>query len=107
MPGIVGLLTRMPRERAELQLIRMLEVLRHESFHVTGTWVDESLGVYVGWAARKDSFSDGMPLRNERGDVVLAFSGEEFPETGTERHLAALWHRLEKGGSCYLGHFYE
>src|SRR5439155_2026238 len=107
MPGIVGLLTRMPRERAESELLQMVEVLRHESFHVTGTWVDESLGVYVGWAARKDSFSDGMPLRNERGDVVLAFSGEEFPEPGTERHLAALGHRLEKGGSSYLVHLYE
>src|SRR5947208_15971295 len=107
MPGIVGLLTRMPRERAESELLQMVEVLRHESFHVTGTWVDESLGVYVGWAARKDSFSDGMPLRNERGDVVLAFSGEEFPEPGTERHLAARGHRLETGGSSYLVHLYE
>ena len=43
----------------------MVEALRHEDFYVTGTWVNESLGVYVGWVARKNSFSDGMPLRNE------------------------------------------
>ena len=61
----------------------MVEALRHENFYVTGTWADESLGVYVGWVARKRSFSDGMPLSNERGDVVLVFSGEEFPEPGT------------------------
>ena len=47
-----------------------------------GTWVEESLGVYVGWVARKDSFAEWMPLRNERGDVVLVFAGEEFPEPG-------------------------
>ena len=87
MPGIVGFITRMPREQAERELSRMVEVLRHESFYVTGTCADESLGVYVGWAARKGSFSDGMPLRNERGDVVLVFSGEEFPEPGTIEHL--------------------
>ncbi len=80
MPGIVGLITKMPRERAEPQLLRMVESLRHELFYVTGTWVDESLGVYVGWAARKGSFSEGMPLRNERGDAVPIFSGEEYPD---------------------------
>ena len=107
MPGIVGLLTRMPRERAELQLIRMLDTLRHESFYVTGTWVDESLGAYVGWAARKDSFSDGMPLRNERGDVVLVFSGEEFREPGTALCLKERGHRLDHGGPSYLVHLYD
>src|SRR5437879_12959484 len=107
MPGIVGLLTRMPRERAELQLIRMLDTLRHESFYVTGTWVEESLGVYVGWAVRKDSFSDGMPLQNERGDVVLVFSGEEFPEPGTARRLKERGHALEAEGPSYLVHLYE
>jgi len=85
MPGIVGLITKMPREWAEPQLLRMVKALRHESFYTTGTWIDEPSGVYVGWIARENSFSDGMPLRNGAGDVVLAFSGEEYP---TPRLLA-------------------
>ena len=89
------------------QLLRMVESLRHESFYTTGTWVDESLGVYVGWVARKGSFSDGMPLRNERGDVVLAFSGEEFPEPGTAQRLKARGHALDLNGPSYLVHLYE
>jgi len=80
MPGIVGLVTRMPRKRAELELMRMVESLHHQASYESGTWIDESLGLYVGWVERKDSFSSGMPLRNERGDIVLVFSGEEFPE---------------------------
>ena len=80
MPGIVGLITRMPRERAERQLLAMVEALRHESFYETGTWIDESEGIYVGWAVRRNSFSDGMPFLNGRGDVALAFSGEEYSE---------------------------
>jgi asparagine synthase (glutamine-hydrolysing) len=48
----------------------MVEAIQHESFYVTGTWVDESMGVYIGWLALKNSFSDGMPLRNDRGDVI-------------------------------------
>src|SRR2546425_2527331 len=107
MPGIVGLLTRMPRARAQLELLRMVEALRHENFYATGTWVDESVGVYVGWIVRKDSFSDGMPLSNEQGDVVLVFSGEEFPEPGTARRLKERGHGLDAEGPSYLVHLYE
>src|SRR6266850_281577 len=107
MPGIVGLLTSKPREWAEPQLLGMVEALRHENFYVTGTWMDESLGIYVGWIARKGSFSDGMPLRNERGDIVLVFSGEEFPEPGTDRRLKEQGHQLEMDGPSYLVHLYE
>jgi asparagine synthase (glutamine-hydrolysing) len=77
MPGIVGLMTSMPREQAEAELLRMVEALRHESFYTTGTWKDEALGVYVGWVTRKDSCGDGMPLRTEHGNVVV-FCGEDF-----------------------------
>jgi asparagine synthase (glutamine-hydrolysing) len=107
MPGIVGLISRMPREEAERELLQMVEALYHENFYVAGTWVEESLGVYVGWIARKDSLSDRMPLRNERGDVVLVFSGEEFPEPGTAQRLKAQGHDLDMAGANYLAHLYE
>jgi asparagine synthase (glutamine-hydrolysing) len=107
MPGIVGLFTRRPRPWAERQLLRMVEALHHEPFYVTGTWVDPSLGAYVGWVARKDSFSDGMPLTNERGDVVLVFSGEDFPEPGAARRLKERGHEPEPEGGSYLVHLYE
>src|SRR5205809_4354085 len=85
----------------------MVEALRHESFYETGTWVDESLGVYVGWAGRKNSFSEGMPLWNEGQDVGLVFSGEEFPEPGTARRLKQRGHDLDTEGPSYLVHLYE
>ena len=107
MPGIVGLATKMPRKQAELQLLRMVETLRHENFYVTGTWIDETMGVYVGWVARKGSFSDGMPLRNEKRDAVLIFSGEEFPEAGTRDRLRHRGHVFDRTGPSYLVHLYE
>ncbi len=88
-------------------LARMVETIRHESFHATGTWTDESLGVYVGWSARRNSFADGMPLRNERGDSVLVFSGEEYPEPGTVRGLTERGHEFDSTGSSYLVHVSE
>jgi len=106
MPGIVGFFTPNPGAWAEAQLARMVATMLHESFYVPGTWTDESLGLYVGWVARKNSFADGMPLRNERGDV-LVFSGEEYPESGTARRLKEKGHDLEESGPSYLVHLYE
>ena len=107
MPGIVGLITDMPRDRAERELLRMVEALRHESFYVTGTWIDESQGIYVGWIARRHSFDDPMPLRNEAGDVTLVFSGEEFPKPGTAQSLKSRGHVLDPAGPSYLVHLAE
>lgn len=107
MPGIVGLITKIPRERAERELLRMVEVLRHEPFYVTGTWINESLGVYAGWVARKGSFSDGMPLASEQGNAILVFSGEDHPNHGTTAKLKERDHAAKPDGPGYLVHLYE
>jgi len=107
MPGIVGLITKMPRERAEAELKRMVDALRHESFYLAGIWIHEPSGVYVGWVARRGSFSDGMPIRNERKNLCLVFSGEEFPEPGTAQCLKERGHELDPKGPSYLVHLCE
>src|ERR1017187_5599774 len=94
MPGIVGFISKGRHEHAEAQLKRMVESMCHEPFYSAGTWIDESLGVYVGWVGREPSFAGAMPLRNESGERVLVFSGDEFPEPGTAR-------RLEKKGHTF------
>ena len=48
MPGLVGLITEMPSKQAEAEVLRMLATLCHESSYVSGTWSDESLGIYLG-----------------------------------------------------------
>ncbi|HVT93846.1 MAG TPA: hypothetical protein VHD76_13455 [Bryobacteraceae bacterium] len=85
----------------------MMDTVRHESFYVESTLADEALGVYIGWTAREGSFGEGMPLRNEKGDVALIFSGEEFPESGTNQRLRAQGHVLDKTAASYLVHLYE
>jgi asparagine synthase (glutamine-hydrolysing) len=107
MPGIVGIIGRIPPERAERDLRQMVGILRHEAFYVTGTWVDQTLGIYVGWAAREGSFCQEMPLRNECGDKILIFSGEEFPERGTVQTLKERGHHLKATGPDYLVHVSE
>ena len=107
MPGIVGLITNRPKACAESELRKMLESVCHEPFYASGTWSDAEQGVYVGWVARRGSFADGMPLRNEGGDVTLVFSGEEFPDPGTAAALRARGHEVAPGGPSYLVHRYE
>jgi asparagine synthase (glutamine-hydrolysing) len=107
MPGIVGLITKLPKETAERQLREMVQSLCHEPFYSSGTWVDSANGIYVGWVARQGSFADGMPLRNERGDKALVFSGEEFPEPDMRESLRARGHDIEAAGPSYLVHRYE
>jgi asparagine synthase (glutamine-hydrolysing) len=97
----------MPPEEAKEQLACMLGRMRHESFYVTGTWSDCSLGVYVGWTARQGSFSEAMPISNESGDRVLCFSGEEFPEPGIAERLKERGHSLTPEGPSYLVHLSE
>jgi asparagine synthase (glutamine-hydrolysing) len=107
LPGIVGLITNLPRARAESELLKMVESLCHEPFYASGTWIDSAQGVYVGWVARQGSFADGMPLHNERGDVTLIFSGEEFPEPSMVATLRQRGHAIAPKGSSYLVHRYE
>lgn len=107
MPGIAGIITNvLPRELAAEQLRRMLGVLPHESFYVCGSWFDERTGIYVGWTAI-DNAAGCMPFRNEQGDRVLVFSGEEFPEPGTSQALRSRGHEFDQSGFSYLVHAAE
>ena len=107
MPGLVGFITKMPRAWGEPRLLKMLESIRHESFYQTGTWIDESLGVYVGWTAWNGSFADRMPVFNEKRDISLIFSGEEYPDPATTCELKQKGHLIDAGQSSYLVHLYE
>lgn len=107
MPGIVGLITNMRGEAARKELALMVSALQHELFYVSGTWVDEKLGIYVGWVARKASFSDGMPLVNEKGGRTLVFSGEEFSDPAVAVQLRQNGHDLGGSRASYLVHMSE
>src|SRR5215469_9601867 len=104
MPGIVGLITRLPRAAAEQKLHKMVQSLCHEPFYTSSTWLDSERGVYVGWVAREGSFADGMPVYNEHRDVTLVFSGEEFPDPSVIRDLRARGHEFPPHGPSYLVH---
>lgn len=82
MPGIVGIISRDRQEEKEKNLRLMLSRMMHEDFYVSGTYGNSRLGICVGWVCHKGAFSDCMPLYNDRKDLVLLFSGENFVDGG-------------------------
>ena len=85
----------------------MVKCLCHEPFYNCGTWSDPEHGVYIGWVARRGSFADGMPVRNEDGQITLFFSGEEFPDPALKQELRQNGHKFSEGDASYLVHRYE
>ena len=86
MPGIVGLITKVPRVCAEPELQRMLGAIRHDSSY-TGH-VDRRIprGVRrLGASRRLVLQRDAHAQRT--GDVVLVFSGEEYSDPGAVANL--------------------
>jgi len=107
LPGIVGVITKLPRAAAEQQLLTMVKCLHHEPFYTCGTWSNPEYGVYVGWVARRGCFADDMPVRNENGEITLFFSGEEFPDPDLKETLRQRGHQFSNEQSSYLVHRYE
>jgi asparagine synthase (glutamine-hydrolysing) len=104
MPGIFGIITNRSPAAARAELEAMRRVLLHEPFYRSGLWEDASLGIYAGWVARAGSFADGMPLRNETGDVTLLVGGEEYPEPGLRAQLRRRGHAVSADGPDFLVH---
>lgn len=109
MPGLVGIVTKRAPSIAYVELERMVQTIRHESFYVSGSWADESMGLYVGWAERRGSFCDTgpFPLTNHQTGTTLLFSGEDYTESTGSEHLAQRGHEKSSGGPLYLLNRYE
>lgn len=107
MPGIFGLITRKPANAAQAELEGMMAAARHAPNHMAGTHVEESLGLYVGWTARRGSFAARMPQWNESGDWCLIFAGEHYARPEDVRSLKARGHTFNPEGADYLVHLAE
>jgi asparagine synthase (glutamine-hydrolysing) len=102
MPGIVGIIAKGPRGRHEGDLTLMINSMMHESFYRSGSYINESLGVYAGWICHKDSYSDCMPVINGKQDIVLLFAGEDFSDSQLSQNANSLLQRYEREGENFF-----
>jgi asparagine synthase (glutamine-hydrolysing) len=107
MPGILGIISKRPSKDIEHDVQRMVESMLHESSYKSGIYTNPDLGVYAGWVCHQNSFSDCMPIWNEKKSAVLLFSGENFTDLDLFDHLKARHHRFNRSNASYLIHLYE
>jgi asparagine synthase (glutamine-hydrolysing) len=106
MPGIVGIISQRPSE--ENYLVKsMAKCLMHESFYTEGTYVNEELGLWLGWVNHEGSFSDCLPIWSEKKDICLFFSGEDFADQADINALRMRGHEFCSDDASYLVHLYE
>jgi asparagine synthase (glutamine-hydrolysing) len=107
MPGIAGIISLLPSERVQRDLAQMLRCMVHEPCYHSGIYINEHLGLYAGWVCHEGSFSDCMPVFNEKKDKVLIFTGEDFADFPSIRHLREQGHDFDSSNASYLIYLYE
>ena len=107
MPGIIGIISNKSKEKNENDLQRMIESMMHESFYKSGIYTNDQLGAYAGWICHEGSFSDCMPVWNEKRNIVLIYFGENFTDIELFNHLKSKNHKFDKSNASYLIHLYE
>jgi len=107
LPGITGMIGPGEPGRREADLRQMVQSLMHEPSYAAGTFVHEPLGLWLGWANHRGSFSDCQPIWNEAHDICLIFTGEDFTTPEDIRALRTAGHDFTPGNASYLVHLYE
>ncbi len=107
MPGIAGIITKRPGQEEPSKLSSMLGSMQNEAFYNSGNYRDTALGLEVGWVTQRGSFSDCLPIWNERKDVCLFLAGEIFSDPDEIRALKSNGHTVPAENASYLVHLYE
>ena len=107
MPGIVGIVSQRPSEQYYSLVKSMVKCLIHEPFYTHGIYINEKLGLCSGWACHEGAFADCLPIWNEKKDICLLFSGEDFADQVEIDALRMRGHEFGSGDASYLVHQYE
>ena len=107
MPGITGIIGKIHNAANVEVLNLMLGTLMHENFYSRGTYSNENLCVHLGWACHKNSFSDCMPVWNEKKNIVLIYFGEDYADPALFSKLKSNHHEFRQTDASYIIHMYE
>lgn len=83
MPGIAGIIGRMPPADMRRLVRAMLDSMKHEPFYETSVCATEDLGVCAGWVAHPGSFASRQSSAVDGPDAWLVFAGECFEDAST------------------------
>jgi asparagine synthase (glutamine-hydrolysing) len=107
MPGITGIIGKGASFVEQPAFHIMTQCMMHENFYTSGTYENLELGLRVGWVVQQNSFSDCLPIWNEKKDICLIFVGEDAFDQSTVFDLIEKGHVFEPNNASYLVHLYE
>jgi asparagine synthase (glutamine-hydrolysing) len=107
MPGIFGIIRKNGFSDDPSMIDLMVRCLMHEPFYKSGKYASKELSLSLGWVCQEGTFSDCLPAWNEKQDVGLFFSGENFAEPADIVALRAKGHEFKEADASYLPHLYE
>jgi asparagine synthase (glutamine-hydrolysing) len=85
----------------------MVKCLKHEPFYSDSTYINKELGLWTGWVCHEGTFGDCLPIWNEKKDICLLFSGEDFTDQADIDALRMRGHEFGSNNASYLVHLYE
>ena len=85
----------------------MVKCLMHEPFYTDGTYINQEIGLWSGWTCHQGAFADCLPIWNEKKDICLLFSGEDFADQADVDALRMRGHEFGSEDASYLVHLYE
>jgi asparagine synthase (glutamine-hydrolysing) len=107
MPGLVCIFTKHPRKGLETDLNIMLRQIVHYDYYNKGTFIDEHLGLYVGWCCHEKSYADCLPIYSENKDIILIFTGEDYGKAQKKYYLRTYGREHCESNASYLIQLYE
>jgi len=107
MPGVVGIISQRPSKEYSPLVESMVKCLKYEPFYIDGTYINKDLGLWSGWVCHEGTFGDCLPIWNEKKDICLLFSGEDFANQADIDALRIRGHEFRSDDASYLVHLYE
>jgi asparagine synthase (glutamine-hydrolysing) len=108
MTAILGILDiKGSKEKNSIDVQRMLSTIDNGTSYSTGLYHNTKIGAYIGWATHKDSFSDCLPIYNEKKNIIFFFIGENFPVDHNSKLLKINGYPIDTTKAQYLVHLYE
>jgi len=107
MAGFAGVIGLKRSKEAEALVDEMLQAMSHEPFYKRGKYINDELGLCVGWVVHPDSFSDCMPVRSKDGNTTIILSGEIFTSEERLQFLRRSGHNATASNGSYLGQLHQ
>ena len=107
MPGLAGIIASTLFKLKEPTVKLMVDSMFHDQSYHRDMYVNEQLGLSIGWTCHRNSFSDCLPVLNEKKDLILLFAGEDYADKRIMDELRSKGHGCVKSDARYLIHLYE